>query len=233
MADDGITVLVVSDDAIIRAGLRAMLTDSQAGCWTEKSDRLTAATSNFWDYILIWINSQHGLDPFGPLRHVNSLASSLTAQTPIVAVYTGQLTPMLQLRLTEGGVRYAVPHAWLSDHLHTLAGMLETASVPIEFHLDTALAMRQRLGLLLSGTIDELLQVAAEVPAIVWTGHLPQTHLPISRADVNRIRRVARERAGIPGPDFSKYATSVRRVPETPEWPHVREIVRQALSLSG
>ncbi len=232
MGDDATTVLVVSDDAIIRAGLRAVLTDSRAGCWTEESERLSRPTADFWDYVLIWINYRHGLDPYGPLRHINSMGSTFTAQTPIVAVYTGRLTPMLQLRLAEAGVRYAVPHAWLSDHLHLLAEMLDTASVPIQFHLDTALAMRQRLGLSLSGTIDALLSAAAEVPAVVWTGHLPQTHLPISRTEVTRLRRIAGELAGVPGPDFSKYATSAKRAPETPEWPRVREVVRQALNLT-
>lgn len=225
-------VLVVSDDPIIRMGLQSVLTASGAVCWADAVEQLDTATATSWDYILVWLNSPRGLDPFGAITKVHSLGTAVTTRVPVVAVHAGDsIGPIVHLRLAEAGVRYAVAHSWLASNLTSLAAMLSTAAVPLKFHLGTPLALRQSLGLRLSGELEPLLVAAAQMPAAVWRGHLPQSHLPISRSDVSRLRRISLDQAGIPAPDFSKYATSLRRAPDTPAWPRVREIVRAAFEL--
>lgn len=223
------SVLVVSDDPIIRAGLQAVLTGSGSVCWADSSEHLDASTATSWDYILVWLNSPRGVDPFGAITRIDALGAEVTTRVPVVAVHAGRsLSPLVHLRLAEAGARYAVGHAWLSANLAGLAAMLAAAAVPQRFHLGTPLALRQSLGLRLSGELEPLLAAALQLPPRVWTGHLPQSQLPISRSEIAQLRRIALEQAGIPAPDFSKYATSLRRAPDLPEWPRVREVVRAA-----
>lgn len=227
-------MLVVSDDPIIRAGLQSVLTESGAVCWADATEQLDAATATSWDYILVWLNSPRGVDPFGAITRIGALGAAVTTRVPVVAVHAGgSVAPIIHLRLAEAGARYAVAHPWLSDNLTALAEMLARAAVPLKFHLGTPLALRQGLGLRLSGELEPLLAAAAQVPPRVWTGHLPQSHLPITRSEITRLRRIALDQAGIPAPDFSKYATSLRRAPDTPEWPRVREVVREAFGISS
>lgn len=226
------SVLVVSDDPIIRAGLQAVLTESGAVCWAVDTAHFDSISASSWDYILVWMNAPRGIDLFGAISRIRTLGTAVTTRIPVVAIHSGSLVPIVQLRLAEAGVRYALPHSWLSENLPALADMLTAAAVPLGFHLDTPLAIRQRLGFLLSGEMEALLDAAALAPAQLWSGHLPQSHLPIARSEITRLRRIALEQAGIPAPDFSKYATSLKRAPDTPEWPRVRQIVRQALGQS-
>ncbi|WP_298045288.1 site-specific integrase [uncultured Microbacterium sp.] len=226
------SVLVVSDDPIIRAGLRSVLTESGAVCWADATDQLDAATATSWDYILVWLNSPRGVDPYGAIVRIGALGSAVTTKVPVVAVHAGATIPsIVHLRLAEAGARYAVAHSWLSANLTALAAMLAGAAVPLKFHLGTPLALRQNLGLRLGGELEPLLGAAVQSPAAVWTGHLPQSHLPISRSEITRLRRIALDQAGIPAPDFSKYATSPRKAPATPEWPRVRAVVREAFGI--
>lgn len=222
------SVLVISDDAIIRAGLGTVLSESGAISWADSTGALSPSTADVWDYILVWINSTRGLDRFSPIQKIRALGAMTTTRVPVIALHAGEVNALVRLRLAEAGVRYVVPHPWLSEHIAELAELLSRAEVPIGFHLETPLAQRQRLGLSLNGELEPLLQVAAELPDTLWTGYLPQSHLPIGRSEIVRLRRIAAERAGIPAPDFSKYAASLRRAPDTPEWPRVREVVRVA-----
>jgi CheY-like chemotaxis protein len=225
------SVLVISDDAIIRAGLGTVLTESGAICWADSTDNFNPATALVWDYILVWLNSRRRLDRFGAIPRIGALDSRTTTQVPVIAVHSGDVNALVRLRLAEAGARYLIPHPWLSEHVASLAGLLAAAEVPIGFHLDTPLALRQRLGLRLSGELAPLLDAAALLPDVLWTGYLPQSHLPIPRTEISRIRSIASDQAGIPSPDFSKYAASLRRPPATPEWPRVREVVRAGLGI--
>ena len=226
------SVLVVSDDPIIRSGLRAVLTESGAVCWADSTAHLEVSTATSWDYILVWMNSPRGVDLFGAVSGIKKLGTPITTRVPIVAVHAGQVNRVLQLRLAEAGARYAVPHLWLSKNLLALADLLSAAEVPLKFHLETPLALRQSMNLRLNGDLEILLDAACKFPKEVWTGQLPQSHLPISRAEIARLRRIALEHGGIPSPEFSKYANSLKRPPETPEWPRVREIIQLAFGLS-
>ncbi len=226
-------VLVLSDDPITRAGLRVVLTDTGALCWSDSVASLDPATMTVWDYILVWVSTPVGIDRFSAITQFTRIHSVLTTSVPVVAVYTGSLHPVVRLRLAEAGFRYAIPHDWLSAHLGQLSGLLSAAELPARFHLETAFALRQQLDLLLGGALAPFLDEAMSLPPEAWTDSSPQEHLPLSRHGVRRLRRIAHELAGIPAPDFGKYSAAVRRAPEWPEWVTVRTLVRSALGIDA
>lgn len=227
------SVLVLSDDPITRAGLRAVLDDTGVLSWSEAVGALDVSTLTVWDYVLVWVAVRRGVDGFAAVQRFEGLDSSVTTTVPIVAVHSGVLTDMARLRMSEAGFRYAVPHAWLSNHLDRLSLLLTEAALPRRYHLETPLALRQMLGLRLGGELGPLLRVAAQMPAEVWASHVPQEQLPISRTDVHRLRRLALESAGVPAPDFLRFATSMRRPPDSPEWSTVRDVVRSAFDMTN
>ena len=224
-------VLIVSDDSIVRAGLASVLSESGVLCWSEKVKTVDAATFSVWDYVLVWVATSRGIDSFGAVEAIRALDSDLTAQVPIVAVHPGKVSPVVRLRLVEAGMRYAVPQSWLSSNFGSLSALLANAEIPQRYHLETPLALRQKLDLSLSGDLGALLDAAAQMPSIVWTGHLSQDRLPISRKEILKVRLLALEKAGVPAPAFSKYATSLRAAPTLPEWSEVRKIVRLAFAI--
>lgn len=226
---DQASVLVVSDDAVIRAGLRGVLTEAGAVCWSESIDSLDASIVSVWDYVLVWIRSGRGSDRYGAISRVGELGPGLTTAVPVVAVHAANVAPVVRLRLAEAGFRYLVPHNWLSANLLNLSQLLSSASIPIRYHLETPLALRESLGLQLSGDLAELVEAAAKLAPSTWRKEKPPSAEELGRADINRLRALALRSGGLPAPDFAKYATSMRRPPELPEWPRVRELLRQAL----
>jgi hypothetical protein len=227
----GTSVLVLSEDPITRAGLRAVLTDSGALCWSDAVTDLDAATLSSWDYVLVWVAVPEGLDRYGAIGRFAGLDPGVTTAVPVVAVHPGPLHPLVRLRLAEAGFRYALGHDWLSTHLDEISALLMAAELPDRFHLETPLAIRQRLGLRLAGELAPVLDLALDLPREVWSSQRSQEQLAISRHDVRRLRRAARDVAGLPAPDFARYATAVRRAPDAPEWATVRATVRAALGL--
>lgn len=222
------SVLVISDDAVIRAGLQGVLTEAGAVCWAEPVCDLHPALITAWDYILVWVRSHRGSDRLAAISHVAALSSQVTTVVPVIAVHGAALPAVTRLRLAEAGFRYLVPHSWLSQHLAGLAQLLGRADIPQEFHLATPLALRQALGLQLSGELEPLISRAADLPETVWMDQTQKASAP-PRSAVNELRAMALRSGGLPPPDFAKYATSTRRAPELPEWPRVRELLRESL----
>jgi CheY-like chemotaxis protein len=221
-------VLVICDDPIVRAGLRAVLSDAGVLCWSDPFGRLDEATITVWDYVIIWGATPKGIDTYWAIRELHSLNREITSRVPVVAVFDSKLSLVARLRFAEAGVRYAIPHAWLATNIDHLSVLLATAEIPQRFHLETPLALRQELGFNLSGDLAALLAAAAGVPADVWVGDLPQRELQTTRNAIQNLRRIALKEAGVPAPPFSKYATSMRTPPSTPEWVTVRKIVSDA-----
>lgn len=223
-------VLIVSSDPIIREGLATVLGEAGVLCWTE-SELGSGSVLGSWDYVLVWIEAARGIDRYGAIADIRGLGMPLTTQMPVVAVHTGPLAPVVRLRLAEAGARYAIPHQWLAAHITRISARLRAAEMPSRFHLETPLALRQLMGLELSGDLAAFLEEAARSPREVWAGHTPRSRLPITRADAGRLRQQAMGVAGIPAPEFSKYATSLRTPPSAPEWWRVRAIVREAFGI--
>lgn len=224
-------VLVICDDPIVRAGLRAVLSEAGVLCWSDTVDNIDKATITAWDYVIIWGTAAQGIDLHWALGQVRGLGPEITNRVPFLTVFNSELSLVARLRFAEAGARYAIPHAWLATNIHRLSVLLATAEIPQRFHLETPLALRQKLGLNLSGELAALLEAAAGLPSNVWVGDSPQRELQIARKEIQNLRRIALIDAGVPAPPFSKYATSMRTPPTTPEWGTVRSIVRDAFGI--
>ncbi|UVJ38039.1 hypothetical protein [Arthrobacter sp. CJ23] len=226
-------VLVVSDNPIVGAGLKHVLSKSDVLCWSSGVDDVDRSTVGVWDYVLVWIQSAREIDAFGAIPLIRELGVDATSQVPVVAIHEGTISPFVRLRLAEAGARYVLPLAWLSANSGELSSLLITAGLPEEYHLETPFALRQKLGLKLDGDLAVLLEAACRVPANAWAVGADLDRIALSRSEIGRLRRIALECAGIPAPEFVRYASSIRRPPTTPEWPRVREVVREAWGLSS
>lgn len=225
-------ILVISEDAVIRAGLTAVLAESGVLCWSVDAGSTDIIALGCWDYVIVWIQSPNGLDQFGAINTIRALGAEIAAQVPIIVVHPAAVSPIVQLRLAEAGARYLVPQSWLSENIHELSSRLETADVPLRFHLETPFALRHKLGFRLIGNLGALLDEAALVGPTVWTHNLPQDRLPISRSQITRLRRAGLELAGIPVPDETRYSTAFRDAPALTDWASIRRVVREAWGLN-
>ena len=226
-ADTQTSVLVVSDDAIVREGLAVLLSREGVLTWTDQTDQPVVGGTEVWDYVLVWLPSRRGIDPFGS---VNWVAEASETGVPVVALYPTRITDLVRLRLSEAGARYAIPQWWLADRAEGLYQLLADADLPDRFHLETPLALRQRLGLHLSGQLAPLLAAAAELDPAIWREAVQEDAPRLARTKVQRLRQVASEVAGIPPPS-GRYSTAIRNAPTTPDWREVRRVVRQAFNL--
>lgn len=222
------TALIASDDAIVREGLAAVLSRQGVLTWTDRVSEAVAGDSEIWDYMIVWLPSRHGVDPFASVEWI---ATASANGVPIVTLHPDRLTVLARLRLAEAGARYAIPQSWLSERIEGLPQMLSTASLPVRFHLETPLALRQRLGLELSGQLQPLLDAAAHVDERVWRASRHEDAPRVDRSEIQRLRRIAKIHAGIPPPS-GRYSTAVRSAPTAPDWREVRRVVRQALNFS-
>lgn len=221
------SALVVSDDVIVREGLAAVLATQGVLTWSDRTADAHHGSAAVWDYVLVWLPSRRGIDPYSS---VNWVAAASPTGAPIVALYPNKITDLFRLRLSEAGARYALPQVWLAEKVEELPQMLATASLPVRFHLETPLAIRQRLGLRLAGELEPLLAAASEVDEDVWRAAAHEDAPRLSRGEIQRLRRIAAETAGIP-PPIGRYSTAVRNAPTTPDWREVRRVVRQAFNM--
>lgn len=205
------------------------MTEAGAVSWAEGLDGIDPNIISVWDYVLIWINSSNGSDRFGAISRLATLSQEVKTAITLIGVHGTHVNAVVQLRLAEAGFRYLVPHSWLSGNLAHLPDLLSSASIPIRFHLSTPLALRESLGLNLSGELAKLVDAASSLPEAVWLCRKLSPNEELTRATINQVRAIALHSAGVRAPDFTKYATSVRRPPELPEWPRVRELLRQGL----
>lgn len=226
---DSTFALVVSDDAIFREGLVAVLAGNGVHAWPDRVDDAVVGKSGLWDYVLVWLPSRRGIDPFGCIEWISGASE---ARIPIIALYPDSISQLTQLRLAEAGVRYAIPESWLSDHVADFPALLSNASLPTDFHLETPLALRLRLGLQPVGSLSKLLDAAAALRTSVWTAPLHELAPQVDRATILRLRRIAKDQAGIP-PAPGRYSAAVRRAPSMPDWRELRRVVRDAFNLEA
>ncbi|WP_130013924.1 hypothetical protein [Serinicoccus sediminis] len=220
LATSRTTVSVVSDDPIIREGLDTVLNRHGLLTWPSSVADAVTPSRGAWDYVLLWLPSREGIDPFASISHVARLSSS---GVPVVTVYPGQITPLCRLRLSEAGARYALPQWWLSRHVESLSDTLARAELPAQFHLGTPLAIRQELGLGLDGQLEPLLDAAKQIPLEVWRNPEASASM-LARPQVHHLRGLAL-RAGVPLP-LDRYSTATRKAPSTPAWRDVHRVVR-------
>ncbi|WP_040796463.1 hypothetical protein [Nocardia higoensis] len=222
------TALVVSADPIVRSGLAATLTEQGVMTWPKRLDDAVPQAAVAWSYVFVWLPSPRGIDPNSS---VGWIAEAAPTGVPVIAVHPSSITELFRLRLAEAGTRYVLSQRWLAEHAGELAHMLSNAELPEQFHLETPLALRQRLGLRLSGQLAPLLEAAAELDADVWRTAPDEPAPTVARSDIKRLRTIACEEAGIP-PPFGRYSTAMRNAPKTPDWRDVQRVVRQSLNLA-
>lgn len=214
------TISVVSDDPIMREGLDTVLNRHGVLTWPSTVETSLTPVRGAWDYVLLWLPSRAGIDPFSSIAHIPRLASS---DVPVVTVYPGMITKLCRLRLAEAGARYAIPQWWLSQSVEKISELFARAELPAAFHLETPLALRQELGLRLSGELEPLLSAAMLIPERVWRDrNAPAATL--QRTEVTRLRRLALN-AGLPPPD-DRYSAVTRKAPSSPAWRDVHTMVR-------
>ncbi|UKA53429.1 hypothetical protein LFT45_17130 [Arthrobacter sp. FW305-BF8] len=224
-------VLILADDPIVRAGLSAVLDQKGVLTWADCISHLDTATLSSWDYVLIWLSRNGSPDRYAAIDTLTQIPPAVAAAVPLVAVNPVPVSPMVRLRLAEAGVRYLAPQSWCVEDLESMVDCLRRGDIPISYHLPTPLALRQELSLSLEGALEPLLRAAKELPPKAWTGATALQHLGISRAQVQVLRRLALETAGIPAPHFTTYSSALRSAPTMPSWPSVRSVVRSAFDV--
>lgn len=224
--EGGPAVLVLTDDMILRAGIRQCLADVGLMCWALDPRFANGKQVNGWTHLLVGIEGSGRPDRFDLIEIVADLAREAPVPPSLIAVHHGELPSVVRLRLAEAGFTHAIPYGRFSRDLDGLSAELRRRDLPTEFALERPGMMRQLMGFDVRGALLPLLAAARDLPEDVWTSDRSLDRLPISRGAVRRLRVLARKAAGVPPPDFRRYSTSMRNAPEWPEWATVRELVR-------
>lgn len=104
-----------------------------------------------------------------------------------------------------------------------LFGALRRGDAPAAYAIPSQWSLRQELGLRWNGAVGPFLETAMTMPPEKYAANSPPAPLfGVGRGPFRTVQRAAKDVAGLPEPDFSRYASSTRRPPELPEWPRVR-----------
>lgn len=224
-------ILILANDPIVRAGLTAVLGQKGILSWADPIDDVDYRTLSSWDYVIVWLSRRGHPDRYSAISRLGEIPANIAATVPLLAVNAQPTGAFIRLRLAEAGVRYLLPQAWCVENLDLLLDCLERGDIPLDYHLPTPLALRQRLSLSLEGSLEPLMKAARALPEEVWDGSTALQHLPLTRARVQAFRRMAHEISGVPAPRFSTYASSLRGAPTLPSWGTVQSVVREAFGI--
>lgn len=221
-------LIVSSDDELFLAGVRLWFNRSGIAEIVPSSDTTAWVPQSGVeesDCALIHLVPGSGADRFAKVREIAALSERGIARE-LVVVTGSTLDPLVRLRLAEAGATFVYPYRLLARDPAQLATQIVHGALDQRFRLSSQWAMRQHLGLRWDGLLQPFLEEVAQLPTELWLSGRAQSDLPVSRAQVRAIQRSARDVAGLPEPDFRKYAASTRRPPELPEWARVRQFVR-------
>lgn len=228
-------LLVSSEDELVLAGIRSCFSRAGVAEIIPLSD-VTASTSGSGigecDCALIHLVPAGGADRFARIAAIAELTRRRIVRE-IVVVTNSRLDPVIRLRLAEAGATFVYPYRLLAVDPAQLARQIVDGTLDQRFRLKSQWAMRQDLGLRWDGLLEPFLDEVAVLPTELWLSDRAQSHLPVSRGQLRAIQLSARDVAGLPEPDFRKYAASTRRPPELPEWPRVRAFVRSLWGRAG
>lgn len=225
------TVLVAVHDPILRAGLIATLADAGIFCWGGEPTGLPAAGVSSWDYLIVWLDQQDGIDRHAGIEVVRGLGVVTTTRVPVIGVVRQRPNPYLRLRMAEAGVRYAVSHAWLSANIGVLPRLLVESDIPDRYHLESPIALRARVGMALGGDVGAFLDEARTLPRAAWESTRSRSALGIRRADVEQLRRLSAQVAGVRPPPERPYASPSRSGPLLPTWASIQTVVRRSFGV--
>ena len=215
-------MLIASDDAIVRGGLRAAASLAglaDVGCISLGDCADPSTHVGPWDYVVVFLaRSSAGLDRLPAVKAITDVAPTVPTTTKI-ALLAFDPSPLVTLRLAEAGCAFAIPYLEVSDNPVDLFGALRRGDAPAAYAIPSQWSLRQELGLRWNGAVGPFLETAMTMPPEVWTTHRPQHLFGVGRGPFRTVQRAAKDVAGLPEPDFSRYASSTRRPPELPEWP--------------
>jgi len=235
--DDGgaTSLLVVSDDVLVGSGLEVAASSSGIADTSRRAlEGLSEGVERLgiFDYALVHIWPSDGdVDRLRAVETVALLVLRGLASTVIV-IASFDLKPLVSLRLAEAGCGFCFPYSVVRDDPGAFFDAMRSGEPDSRFALPTQWALRQSLGLRWNGEVAPFLALARTLPALAWTTDLPQSRLGVGRSVIRQVQAAARDAAGLPEPSFSRYASSLRKPPELPEWPKVRSFVRALWALS-
>lgn len=224
---DRFTFLVMSADKIFAHGLAEVLTKERSAAFVRHHPDLDNL-DRFASPCLAVIDPRNPLDD-DPLSAAEAITRRLSHDGigDVVVVADGHLGPIPTLRLVEAGARFLLTRHELSFSPAGPADALETLDP--EFRLPTRWELRESLGLAWDGDIGHYLDAVRDLRPHHWAPTAAASSL--TRREVMRVRRLAKDLAGMPAPDYRNYAMSFRASPDTPEWRDVRRFTLDALGL--
>jgi len=229
------SLLVVSDDVLVGSGLEVAASSSGIVDTSRRDlEGLGEGVEQLgiFDYALVHIWPSDG--DVDRLRAVDTVAllvrRGLTSTVIVIASFDPK--PLVSLRLAEAGCGFCFPYSVLRGDPGSFFDAMRSGEPDDRFVLPTQWALRQSLGLRWNGEVAPFLALARTLPARAWTTDLPQSRLGVGRSVIRQVQAAARDVAGLPEPSFSRYASSLRKPPELPEWPRVRSFVRDLWGLS-
>jgi len=228
------SLLVASDDVLVASGLEAAASSSGIVDTSRRGlEELREGVQRLgiFDYALVHIWPVDGdVDRLRVVDTVARLVQRGLASTVIV-IASFEPKPLVSLRLAEAGCGFCFPYAVVRDDPGSFFDAIRSGEPDYRFALSTQWALRQSLGMSWNGEVAPFLALARTLPARAWTTDLPQSRLGVARSLIRQVQGAARDVAGLPEPAFRRYASSLRKPPELPEWPRVRSFVRDLWAL--
>ena len=218
--------VVVSDDVILRAGLVEVLRQSSTAVVfsCDHSNLDLGAIPRGEVSCLVETTTVGSLDRYQGIDSVRRL--SATDAHEVTVINRTRLDPLVVLRVVEAGAKFLVDYEQVSRD----PTVLFEDFPPESARLATRWAIREAANLAWDGDIAAYLADAGVHGEDVWRSQA-QRQLRIGRREVARLRELAHRIAGVPAPDFHRYAMSFRSAPVTPEWNEVQTFTRAILGL--
>jgi hypothetical protein len=219
--------MVHCEDVLVRAGLTALLGENvgtRATFSLPDSAMIAAPCST----LLVFPESGQHADRFRCLERMSFIRAGGPPSLG-VAVVRMPIDRMLALRLVESGFSHVLDYDEVAVG-HRL--LLDLRDALEERHrLPTAAKLRQQLRLRPGGNMAEFCAALERFPAEAFVGNGKQSRLPITRRQVQQVRRLARDTAGMPPPPTEAFSTAHRNPPTTPAWGRAREMVQRLWGL--
>ncbi len=219
------SVLIVSDDVLLRLGLEAALALVRIHDLRSISHAQIGTIRDSIDVLIVDPRTSTSIDHFNGIETLTELENNRTPSQISVALARSTMDSLVKLRLAEAGAQFVLP----VDHVTCCVNHLIRRSLqpPEDLRLATRWALREAEGLAWDGDLAAFLRAAESFPSDVWLKTTPQSLLPLTRRQIMHLRRLAHDVGGLPAPDFRRYSTLERAAPRLPEWPTVRDFVRR------
>ena len=220
-------ILLLSDDVLVRRGLVAAIREQKCFCVayssakTPRLDTLLAAELGPGIHLF----RGQGTDRYEAIETLRLVVEHSNAPD-VFAILPDDLPDIVLLRVVEAGATVGYPYSQVALEPSVLIEAAQHGNVDPAARLPTRWALRESLGFAWDGDLHSFLKHVERLPLDLWLTDRTQDRLPVSRRQLANVRSLARELAGLPAPDFHRYASSQRPAPVSPEWTSVRALVQ-------